>query len=140
MSIMAQLIGTWQNDVDATRDAIVTNICSLIASRAPIWTTAEPELAAIGTIAHLGLGNTSRSQSKSNSDVLVADISEQIRLFEPRLAEVEIELNEESSKSNLLQFRISAVMHSELGDEAIVLDSFLDFSRNKLDVRKSNLV
>ncbi|CAK1700590.1 Type VI secretion system baseplate subunit TssE [Vibrio crassostreae] len=140
MSIMAKLTKAWQNDIDATRDAIVTNICSLIASRAPIWARVQSEQVLTGTIAHLGLGNTARSQSKSNSDVLVDDISEQIRLFEPRLAEVEIELNEESGKSNLLQFRISAVMHSELGDEEIVLDSFLDFSRNKLDVRKSNLV
>ncbi|MDE1254697.1 type VI secretion system baseplate subunit TssE [Vibrio aestuarianus] len=140
MSIMAKLTGGWQNDSDAIRDAIVVNICSLIASRAPIWMRAESEQILAGTIAHIGLGNIARSQSKSNSDVLVADISEQLRLFEPRLAEVEIELNEESSKSNLLQFRISAVMHLELGDEAIVLDSFLDFSRNKLDVRKSNFV
>lgn len=141
MSLMAKLDGSWQDDIDGLRDAIVENVCALISSRAPIWSSVEGEANLVeGSIVHIGLSNTTRSQSKSNSDVLVADIAELIRLYEPRLAQVDIELNEQSVGSNQLQFRISAIMHSQQGDEAIVLDSLLDFSRNKLDVRKSNLV
>ncbi|MGF1870793.1 type VI secretion system baseplate subunit TssE [Photobacterium indicum] len=141
MSLMAKLDGSWQDDIDGLRDAIIENVCALISSRAPIWSSVEGEANLVeGSIVHIGLSNTTRSQSKSNSDVLVADIAELIRLYEPRLAQVDIELNEQSVGSNQLQFRISAIMHSQQGDEAIVLDSLLDFSRNKLDVRKSNLV
>lgn len=141
MSLMAKLDGSWQDDIDGLRDAIIENVCALISSRAPIWSFVEDEANLVeGSIVHIGLSNTTRSQSKSNSDVLVADIAELIRLYEPRLAQVDIELNEQSAGSNQLQFRISAIMHSQQGDEAIVLDSLLDFSRNKLDVRKSNLV
>lgn len=141
MSLMAKLDGSWQDDIDGLRDAIIENVCALISSRAPIWSSVEGEANLVeGSIVHIGLSNTTRSQSKSNSDVLVADIAELIRLYEPRLAQVDIELNEQSVGSNRLQFRISAIMHSQQGDEAIVLDSLLDFSRNKLDVRKSNLV
>ncbi|PSU48931.1 type VI secretion system baseplate subunit TssE [Photobacterium frigidiphilum] len=141
MSLMAKLDGSWQDDIDGLRDAIIENVCALISSRAPIWSSVEGEANLVeGSIVHIGLSNTTRSQSKSNSDVLVADIAELIRLYEPRLAQVDIELNEQSAGTNQLQFRISAIMHSQQGDEAIVLDSLLDFSRNKLDVRKSNLV
>lgn len=141
MSLMAKLDGSWQDDIDGLRDAIIENVCALISSRAPIWSFVEDEANLVeGSIVHIGLSNNTRSQSKSNSDVLVADIAELIRLYEPRLAQVDIELNEQSAGSNQLQFRISAIMHSQQGDEAIVLDSLLDFSRNKLDVRKSNLV
>ncbi|MGF1877590.1 type VI secretion system baseplate subunit TssE [Photobacterium frigidiphilum] len=141
MSLMAKLDGSWQDDIDGLRDAIIENVCALISSRAPIWSSVEGEANLVeGSIVHIGLSNTTRSQSKSNSDVLVADITELIRLYEPRLAQVDIELNEQSAGTNQLQFRISAIMHSQQGDEAIVLDSLLDFSRNKLDVRKSNLV
>ncbi|NOH85821.1 MULTISPECIES: GPW/gp25 family protein [Vibrio] len=141
MSLMAKLEGSWQDDIDGLRDAIIENVCALISCRAPIWSSEGIQTETMnGSIVHIGLGNATRSQSKSNSDVLVADIAELIRLYEPRLAHVDIELSDQPSGSNQLQFRISAIMHSQLGDEAIVLDSLLDFSRNKLDVRKSNLV
>ncbi len=81
-----------------------------------------------------------RSQSKANSDVVLQDITQVIRKFEPRLTQVELELAEESIQQNRLQFRISAVMNTEMGNEAVVLDSFLDFATSKLDIRKSNLV
>jgi len=140
MSIMAKLTQTWRPDMDALRDAIIDNVCGLISSRAPIWANGTQSQALDQTIANIGLRNVTRSQSKSNSDVIVADIADLIARFEPRLIQVEIDVDEDSYQHNQLKFRLSAVMHSEQGDEAIVLDSFLDFSRNTLDVRKSNLV
>ena len=56
------------------------------------------------------------------------------------MSQVEIDVQEGDLGSNQLSFRLSAVVHSAKGDEAIVLDSFLDLSSNKLDVRKSNFV
>lgn len=138
MSMMAKLTQTWNDDIDSVRDAIVDNVCTLISSRAPIWPTDHN--GAEGTITNLGMRNLARSQSKSNSDVIVAEIASLIHLYEPRLSQVEIEVQEIKSAQNQLCFRLSAVVHSELGEEAIVLDSFLDLSSNKLDVRKSNLV
>lgn len=138
MSMMAKLTQTWNDDIDSVRDAIVDNVCTLISSRAPIWPMDHN--GAEGTITNLGMRNLARSQSKSNSDVIVAEIASLIRLYEPRLSQVEIEVQEIKSAQNQLCFRLSAVVHSELGEEAIVLDSFLDLSSNKLDVRKSNLV
>lgn len=140
MSLMAKLTQTWREDMDAQRDAIIENVCGLISSRAPIWATEANDQALKETIVNIGLRNVTRSQSKSNSDVIVADIADLIARFEPRLIQVEIDVDEDSYQHNQLKFRLAAVMHSSLGDEAIVLDSFLDFGRNKLDVRKSNLV
>ncbi|ELA9196623.1 type VI secretion system baseplate subunit TssE [Vibrio sp. Vb2110] len=138
MSIMAKLTQLWNDDIDSVRDAIVENICTLISSRAPIWHSGHNRDE--GTITTLGMRNLARSQSKSNSDVIVTEIASLLRLYEPRLSQVEIEVREIKSTQNQLCFRLSAVVHSELGEEAIVLDSFLDLSSNKLDVRKSNLV
>ncbi|WP_036798685.1 type VI secretion system baseplate subunit TssE [Photobacterium marinum] len=141
MSLIAKLTRTWSDDVDSARDAIIDNVCSLISCRAPIWPQgAGDETGVSDTIAHLGIRNVTRSQSKSSSDVLVAEITDLIRRYEPRLSQVEIDVQESSESHNQLRFRISAVMETRQGDEAIVLDSFLDLSSNKLDVRKSNLV
>lgn len=140
MSLVAKLNGRWKNNSDDIRDSIIENICSLISSRAPIWSEVADLSKFQGTIATLGMQNVARSQSKANSDVVLHDITQVIRKFEPRLSQVELELAEESIKQNKLQFRISAVMNTEQGKEAVVLDSFLDFGTSKLDIRKSNLV
>ncbi|CAH1532586.1 Type VI secretion protein [Vibrio rotiferianus] len=138
MSLMAKLTQSWNDDIDSVRDAIVDNVCDLISSRAPLCS--EMSLSEKGTIAEFGMRNMARAQSKNNTNDIVAEIEELIRNFEPRLSQVEIDVQEGELGSNQLSFRLSAVVHSELGDEAIVLDSFLDLSSNKLDVRKSNFV
>ncbi|ENM3768352.1 type VI secretion system baseplate subunit TssE [Vibrio cholerae] len=140
MSFMAKLTQSWQENGDATRDAIIDNICGLISSRAPLWHQYNESETLFGTIVHLGVRNLTRSQSKANSDVILTDIRALIRACEPRLSHVSVELNERSSCLNHVQFCISAIMHSDLGEESVVLDLFLDLSSNKLDVRKSNLV
>ncbi len=140
MTLMAKLSNTWNKNSDDVRDSIIENICSLISSRAPIWSDVEDLSHVSGTIATLGIQNIARSQSKVNSDAMLQDITQIIRTFEPRLSQIEIELSSEKEKLNKLQFRISAIMNTESGSEAIVLDSFLDFSTSKLDIRKSNLV
>lgn len=140
MSLMAKLTQSWTNDADAVRDAIIDNICDLISSRAPIWSALELSDELVDTIAYVGLRNMTRAQSKSNSDVIIADIAHLIRRYEPRLIDVLIEVEEQEKLNNQLQFRISAAMLFEQGEEAIVLDSFLDIGRNTLDVRKSNFV
>ncbi|AEH33021.1 type VI secretion system baseplate subunit TssE [Vibrio anguillarum] len=138
MSLMAKLTQSWNDDIDSVRDAIVDNVCDLISSRAPLCS--EMLLSEKGTIAELGMRNMARAQSKNNTSDIVAEIEVLVRNFEPRLSQVEIDVQEGELGSNQLSFRLSAVVHSELGDEAIVLDSFLDLSSNKLDVRKSNFV
>lgn len=138
MSLMAKLNQGWSNDIDAERDVIVDNICDLISSRAPLWPN-EPSIP-VGTIAGLGMRNIARAQSKTNIVDIIDEIEALIRFYEPRLTQVEIEVQEGTNANNQLSFRLSAVLHSDLGDEAIVLDSFLDLSSNKLDVRKSNFV
>lgn len=141
MSLMAKLTQTWHQSVDAEQDAIVDNLCALIASRASLWgRVIEPEILR-DTIVHFGLYNSvARFSSKSTGRVIVAEIVEQIRYFEPRLRQIEVDIPAANMLENPLPFRISAVMCLPLGDEAIVLDSFLDLTRHQLDVRKSNLV
>jgi len=138
MSLMAKLNQGWRNDIDAVRDVIVDNVCDLVSSRAPLWSN-EPSIPE-ATIAGLGMRNIARAQSKTNNADIIDEIEALIRFYEPRLTQVEIEVQEGTNATNQLSFRLSAVVHSDLGDEAIVLDSFLDLSSNKLDVRKSNFV
>ncbi|MGR6862780.1 type VI secretion system baseplate subunit TssE [Aliivibrio salmonicida] len=138
MSLMAKLTQSWNDDIDSVRDAIVDNVCDLISSRAPLCSAMF--LTEKGTITDLGMRNMARAQSKNNVSDIVTDVEELIRNFEPRLSQVEIDVQDGQLGSNQLSFRLSAVMHSDQGDEAIVLDSFLDLSSNKLDVRKSNFV
>ncbi|MCL1078175.1 type VI secretion system baseplate subunit TssE [Parashewanella spongiae] len=140
---MAKLTQTWVNDdTDSIRDAIIDNVCALISSRAPLWRDySDTEVETIqGSIVHLGIRHFTPSQSKANVEVILADISELIRLYEPRLTQVSLELTNKSSTFNHLQFRISAIMHSAAGSETTIFDSVLNFSSNKLDVRKSNFV
>ncbi|PKF79727.1 type VI secretion system baseplate subunit TssE [Vibrio sp. vnigr-6D03] len=138
MSLMSKLTQSWSDDIDSVRDAIIDNVCGLISSRAPLWSNSVS--ISEGTIVELGMHNIARAQSKSNTDEIVAEVENLIRYYEPRLTQVEIEVQEGKVGDNQLSFRLSAVVHSDLGDEAIVLDSFLDLSSNKLDVRKSNFV
>ncbi|MGB0894727.1 MAG: type VI secretion system baseplate subunit TssE [Parashewanella sp.] len=143
MSIMSKLTKKWVNDdIDAIRDAIIDNVCSLISSRAPLWREySEAEIENLkGTIVHLGIRHFTPSQSKANVEIILADISELIRLYEPRLSQVSLELTNKVSGFNHLQFRIIATMHSSFGTETTTFDSVLNFSSNQLDVRKSNFV
>ncbi|MDD1783978.1 type VI secretion system baseplate subunit TssE [Enterovibrio sp. ZSDZ35] len=140
MSLTMKLRQAWRDDLDDVREDIVSHIASLISGRAPIWVGNEDPSQLSGTIVTMGMQNIARSQSKANSDVVGEEIRQLIKTFEPRLSAVELEVNEESTSNNQLEFRITAVMHSEYGDETVVFDSFLDFSTSKLDVRKTNLV
>lgn len=140
MSLIARLQGRSAKSSDDIRDSIIDNLCSLISSRAPIWSENTDLAPYQATIATIGLQNVARSQSKANSEVLLQDITQVIRQFEPRLSQVELELAEEAIRQNHLEFRISAVMNTETGSESIVLDSFLDFGTSRLDIRKTNLV
>ena len=99
MSLMAKLTQSWTNDVDAVRDAIIDNICDLISSRAPIWPTLESSDELADTIAYSGLRNMTRAQSKSNSDVIIVDITHLFRCYEPRLIDVLIEVEEQEKRS-----------------------------------------
>lgn len=142
MSLMAKLTQTWTQDIDALEDAIVKNLCALIASRAPIWDKTQAKNSVYrDSILHFGLYNTLvRSSNKSTTNSIVDEIAEQIRYFEPRLRQLHLDIPLDKLNQNPLPFRISAVVHLQDGDEIIVLDSFLDLSSHKLDVRNSNLV
>ncbi|MEZ9524570.1 type VI secretion protein [Enterovibrio norvegicus] len=140
MSLTMKLKQQWRGDLDDARDAIIAHISSLISGRAPIWTGDNDANSLKGTIATLGMQNISRSQSKANSEVVGEEIRQLIKTFEPRLSAVDLEVNEDTTANNQLEFRITAIMHTDQGDETVVFDSFLDFSTSTLDVRKTNLV
>ncbi|KXF83491.1 type VI secretion system baseplate subunit TssE [Enterovibrio coralii] len=140
MSLTMKLKEQWRDDLDDVREDITTLIASLISGRAPIWVGSEDASNLGGTIVTMGIQNLARSQSKANSEVVGEEIRQLIKTFEPRLSAVELEVNEETTNNNQLEFRITAVMHTDYGDETVVFDSFLDFSTSKLDVRKTNLV
>lgn len=140
MSLMAKLSQRWNDDSDSIRDAIIDNVCGLISSRAPIWTENLDIDYLQGSIAFLGVRNLSRTQSKTNSDVILEDINQLIDLYEPRLSHVTVEIFEDEKHANHLHIQISAIMFSELGEESVIFDSFLDLSSSRLVVRKSNFV
>ncbi|MFD2178654.1 type VI secretion system baseplate subunit TssE [Veronia pacifica] len=140
MSLLMKLTQSWRDDADAVRDAVIDNICALIASRAPLWGKDDDSLLAQNTIVSLGIRSTARSQSKANREVIRDDIQTLIRAFEPRLHDVDITMQDADEKHNQLRLRIAGVIHSSFGDESVVLDSRLDLASNKLDVRKSSLV
>lgn len=143
MSLMAKLTQTWTQDIDGLEDAIVSNLCSLIAARAPIWSNVERENSLCrDSIVHFGLYDTLvRSSNRSTeNNTIVDELGEQLSYFEPRLRQLQLNLTAEKLNQNPLPFRISGVMYSGSEDESMVLDSLLDFSRHKLVVRKSNLV
>jgi type VI secretion system protein ImpF len=131
---MAKLTQCWSDDLDSVRDAIINNLCGLISCYAPIW---PYDSAPDGTIAHIGMKNIARSQSKANSEVIIHEIKGLIHQYEPRLSQVEIEI--QGDEKNLLKFRISALMHAPHGDDKLILESFLDLSSNTLNVRSSSL-
>lgn len=135
MSLMAKLAQRWSDDLDSTRDAIISNLGGLISSYAPIW---PYDSSLSGTIAHLGMENIARTQSKASSEIVIHEIRELIYRYEPRLSQVEIEL--QNDEQNVLKFRISALMHAPSGDDMLNLESFLNLSSNKLSVRSSGLV
>lgn len=115
-------------------------ICVVLYRLDPVWSTSGQHGDLSNTIVSMGMNCVSRRQSQSNSDGLITEISTLIQRYEPRLTQVEIEIQESSEDENRLRFRILAVMHSSIAEEEVVLDSFLDFNINRLIVRKSNLV
>ncbi|NRD72399.1 GPW/gp25 family protein [Shewanella sp. VB17] len=140
MSLMMKLGQQWGGGLDNVHDAIIDNLCGLISARSPVWSTSGQHGDLSNTIVSMGMNCVSRRQSQSNSDGLITEISTLIQRYEPRLTQVEIEIQESSEDENRLRFRILAVMHSSIAEEEVVLDSFLDFNINRLIVRKSNLV
>ncbi|MCL9781226.1 GPW/gp25 family protein [Vibrio sp. S4M6] len=142
MSLMAKLTQTWSNDIDGVYDAIVDNVCSLLSARAPLWERCQSgavNIHQLGTIVDIGLHSGAR-QSKANANTIASEIDELIRHYEPRLHQVEIEMLDDKISNNRLYFRLSAFVYSQLGDDVIVLDSYLDLTSNKLDVRRANFV
>lgn len=135
MSLMAKLGQRWSDDTDSMRDAIISNIHDIISSYAPIWID---DHSLNGTIAHIGIKNISGTQSKANSETILYEIRELIGYYEPRLSQVDIEFQNE--EQNLLKFRISALMCRDNGVDTLVLDSYLNISSNKLNIRSNHLV
>lgn len=135
MSLMAKLMQQWSDELDNTRDAIINNICGLISSYAPIWSS---DNYLDGTIAQLGIKNATRMQNKISSETLIHEIKNLISRYEPRVSHVSVELYGE--EYNVLNFRISAFIHSSIGDDKLILDSALDLSSNKLNVKGGSFV
>lgn len=140
MSLIAKLKGQWNDDIDDVRDAIIENLSALLSARAPVWHNVELSPLAHESIAALGMVNSLRSQGKSSGDLILHDVKNLIVQFEPRLKEVDVELDESSVATNKLKFRIEGVISSKFGEEVVVFDSSLDFTTSSLDVRKTNLV
>lgn len=135
MSLITKLEQNWHDNVDSVRDDIINNIATLISGRAPIWPVDDH---VSGTIAGIGMRNISPYQSKSKSTDIVNEITKLICQFEPRLSQVEIEIQTENQGS--LKFRLFAVMHSAAGDDVLVLDSWINLINSSLDIRRTNLV
>ncbi|WP_299017729.1 type VI secretion system baseplate subunit TssE [uncultured Photobacterium sp.] len=140
MSLMSKLKGQWGGDIDSVRDAIIENLSGLLSSKAPIWQGSILPPQSQGSIAGYGMVNLVRGQGRASSDLVILDVKQLIRTFEPRLKDVQVELDEESISTNKLKFRIEGVITSQFGEEVVVFDSSLDFTTSSLDVRKTNLV
>ncbi|MPY26919.1 type VI secretion system baseplate subunit TssE [Shewanella psychropiezotolerans] len=140
MSLITKLGQCWSDNLDNIHDDIIDNLCGLISARAPIWLKSEQSDRLSGTIVNMGMTCVSRWQNQSNSDGIVTEMTALIQRYEPRLSQVEIEIQETLTNENRLRFRIFAVMHSAIAEEEVVLDSFLDFNINRLIVRRANLV
>ncbi|PSW05702.1 type VI secretion system baseplate subunit TssE [Photobacterium lipolyticum] len=140
MSLIAKLKGQWNDDIDDVRDAIIENLSALLSARAPVWHRGDLSPLVHDSIAAFGMVNSLRSQGKSSGDLILHDVKTLIVQFEPRLKEVDVELDESSVATNKLTFRIEGVISSKFGEEVVVFDSSLDFTTSSLDVRKTNLV
>ena len=140
MSLLAKLKGQWSDDIDCLRDAIIDNLSELLSARAPVWHNEHRSALADNSISAFGMASQQLSQGKSSADNILLDVKSLIIRFEPRLKEVNVELDEESADSNKLKFRIEGVINSQFGEELVVFDSSLDFTTSSLDVRKTNLV
>ncbi|OAN17823.1 hypothetical protein A3K86_02570 [Photobacterium jeanii] len=145
MSLLSKMKGNWHNDVDNVRDAIIENLTALLSTRSPIWGALAGGSALLpdqveNSIATFGMVNAMRAQNRANSNVVLHEIKRLIQLFEPRLKDIEIELDDASIDSNKLKFRIEGIVTTDFGDDLVVFDSSLDFTTSSLDVRKTNLV
>ena len=141
MSLMAKLTQSWSSEVDVLERDTVKNLSYLIASRAPIWGREIYEENLRKTILNYGGYNkNNHSSCAPSTSSMLLELKEQIMYFEPRLTQVSIELAEKKSNINQLSFSISAVLRSDTLNESILLDSYLDVSNNKLNVRTSTLV
>lgn len=141
MSLMAKLTQTWTQDIDVLEEVVVKNLCGIIASRAPVWGRSVENEIYRNTIVSFGLYSCLVSfASRSPSAEIMAEIEDQIRHFESRLSQVEVDVPPDEKAHHQLPFRIKAIVHSEMGEEAILLDSCLDLATYKLDVRKSTFV
>ena len=132
--------GDWTANIDDLRDAIIENIASLLSAKAPIWGDDDVAKYTDESIALLGMSHAVRGQNRANSEHILQSIKQLITTFEPRIKELNIELEEESVVTNKLKFRIEGVIVSEFGEELVVFDSSLDFTTSSVDVRKTNFV
>ena len=141
MSLLRRLHGKKSVDIDDLRTDIAENITGIISSFAPILKERiTKDLSVKNTILTIGLRNTMRYQKKFQGNFVFEEIIELIKRFEPRLHDVEIEENPNTSNTNLFEFKIKGITQIN-GDEDIVLfDSYLDFGANVFRVRKSNFV
>ena len=141
MSLMAKLTQRWDPEFDGLESDMVKNLSHLIASRAPIWGPLVHEEILRNTILNYGIHNKNASSLNGLSpESILEELKEQVMHFESRLSQVVIGLLKEKTKNNHLSFSISAVLRSKTINESILLDSYLDLSNNKLNVRTSTLV
>ncbi|MCJ8349258.1 type VI secretion system baseplate subunit TssE [Moritella sp.] len=140
MSLFAKMKGDWTANIDDLRDAIIENIASLLSAKSPIWGDDDVAKYTDESIALLGMSHAVRGQNRANSEHILQSIKQLITKFEPRIKDLNIELEEESVVTNKLKFRIEGVIVSEFGEELVVFDSSLDFTTSSVDVRKTNFV
>ncbi|HEY5512336.1 MAG TPA: type VI secretion system baseplate subunit TssE [Geomonas sp.] len=64
------------------------------------------------------------------------EIERAIRLFEPRLLQVSVRIEESDAKERRLRFRIAALLVMDQGSEPVSFDTFFDMNRGEYLVAK----
>jgi type VI secretion system protein ImpF len=64
------------------------------------------------------------------------EIERAIRLFEPRLLQVSVRIEESDAKERRLRFRIAALLVMDQGSEPVSFDTFFDMNRGEYLVPK----
>lgn len=125
----ADRVATQAATVAALRNAVRRDVEALLNARRP-WRSV-PDRFAMLRVSPLGYGipdfTAGGFNDRAQQEALRAEIETTIRRFEPRLAQVQVELTDAPSPlSATLTLRISALLRVEPEPEQVVFDTMLD--------------
>lgn len=129
-----------EDDVDSLIAAVEYQLTQLLSSEAPLMEISSRFKEVDASNLRFGLDNLQSISSQMNRDEFAGQVEKWVKAFEPRLAEVSVEVYERDEQRNRINFSLVARLKTQTGSRALMFDSNINLADQKVEVEGQDLV